>query len=102
MASSSRAAYQGLGESLPYIDRLIEAIDRYRANAQRPGHRPIDSSKRIEFESVSFALPARLPVLQDVCFSIRAGEAIGVVGPSGAGKSTLVQLLLRLREPLSG
>jgi ABC-type multidrug transport system fused ATPase/permease subunit len=42
------------------------------------------------------------PALCDVSFSVRRGDAIGVVGPSGAGKSTLVQVLLGLRVPTSG
>ena len=59
-----QTAYQGLGEALPYLDRLTDAIERYRANAQRPGHRPIDSVRTIEFESVSFAYKPGTPVLQ--------------------------------------
>jgi ABC-type multidrug transport system fused ATPase/permease subunit len=51
---------------------------------------------------MSFAYRPGSPVLEDVSFSVEAGEAIGVVGPSGSGKSTLLQLLLRLREPSSG
>jgi len=35
-------------------------------------------------------------VLSDVCFEIRAGEALGLVGTSGAGKTTLVMSLLGL------
>lgn len=97
-----QSAYQGLGEALPYLDRLTGAIERYRANAQRPGHREIDSIRAIEFVSVSFAYRPGIPVLRDVSFSLRRGEAIGVVGPTGAGKSTLVQLLLRMREPSTG
>jgi len=97
-----QTAYQGLGEALPYLDRLTSAIEHYHANRQRSGHRPIDSVRTVEFESVSFAYRPRSPVLRDISFSIEAGEAIGVVGPSGAGKSTLVQLLLRLREPSTG
>ena len=97
-----QTAYQNLGEALPYIDRVTDTIKRYRANEQRPGHRRIESIRSIEFESVSFAYKASVPVLRGVGFCIAAGEAIGVVGPSGAGKSTLVQLLLRLREPGAG
>jgi len=41
-------------------------------------------------------------VLTSLDFTVRRGEAIGIVGPSGAGKSTLVKLLLRLHDPESG
>ena len=97
-----QGAYQGLGESLPYLLRVTNAIEHYRASERRPGHRPIDSIRAAEFESVSYSYQPQRPVLLDIDFSIRVGEAVGVVGPSGAGKSTLVQILVRLREPLNG
>jgi peptide/nickel transport system ATP-binding protein len=40
--------------------------------------------------------------LDDVSFTIRRGETLGVVGPSGSGKSTLARVLLRLSEPDAG
>ncbi|TDH38419.1 ABC transporter ATP-binding protein [Pseudohoeflea suaedae] len=40
--------------------------------------------------------------LDDVSFSIRKGETLGIVGPSGSGKSTLARVLLRLIEPDAG
>lgn len=41
-------------------------------------------------------------VLQDISFSVNAGEIIGLVGPNGAGKSTLMRSLLGLEEINSG
>ncbi|MGC2776714.1 MAG: ABC transporter ATP-binding protein/permease [Bradyrhizobium sp.] len=58
----------------------------------------------IGFDHVSFAYPGRadVRVLNDVSFTIRAGEKVAIVGPSGAGKSTLFHLLLRFYDPASG
>lgn len=42
------------------------------------------------------------PSLQNVDFSVKEGEIIGVIGPSGAGKSTLLRCINRLIEPSEG
>jgi lipoprotein-releasing system ATP-binding protein len=41
-------------------------------------------------------------VLEDVSFTLEAGESLCVVGPSGSGKSTLLYLLGTLERPSSG
>ncbi len=43
-----------------------------------------------------------LQLLQDINFSVNAGERVAIVGASGAGKSTLLGLLAGLDTPSSG
>lgn len=43
-----------------------------------------------------------LKILNDISFSINAGETIGVIGPNGSGKSTLLKLLASIYQPDSG
>ncbi|MBR6934400.1 MAG: ABC transporter ATP-binding protein [Clostridia bacterium] len=50
----------------------------------------------IEFRHMTFAYPGtEIKVLDDVSFTVKAGENIGVIGRTGSGKSTIADLLLR-------
>jgi len=51
--------------------------------------------------SVDFVSPGQPPAhaLENVSFSLREGEMLGVVGESGCGKSTLMLSLMRLLSP---
>lgn len=56
----------------------------------------------ISFSRVSKRYPGGHQALQDVSFSIDAGELVFVTGHSGAGKSTLLKLLVAIERPTSG
>ncbi|WP_341974064.1 ABC transporter ATP-binding protein [Microbacterium sp. LWO13-1.2] len=51
--------------------------------------------------SVEYASPGAVPVtaVEDVSFTLRRGEFVGLVGESGSGKSTLGFALTRLQKP---
>jgi zinc transport system ATP-binding protein len=44
----------------------------------------------------------RVPVIEDIDLSVRAGEFVALVGPNGSGKTTLLKLILGSLEPHSG
>ena len=58
----------------------------------------------IEFEHVTFKYQhgSGQPVLNDVTFSIRPGETLGIIGGTGSAKSSLVQLIPRLYDAETG
>jgi ATP-binding cassette subfamily B protein len=56
----------------------------------------------VQFEHVNFSYNQEKPVLQDINFTLRPGERLGIVGRTGSGKSSISRLLLRLYNIDSG
>ena len=79
------------------LKRIGELLDAPQGVADRPDVRPLGPVRGdIEFRHLTFRYPGgEYDALQDVSFSIRAGENIGLVGRTGAGKTTVVDLILR-------
>lgn len=85
--------------------RIFEVYDReptIRANPEGP--RLTTVAKRIDFRHVCFSYnPAsEEPTLDNISFTVQAGETIAVVGSNGCGKTTLLALLPRFFDPDSG
>jgi ATP-binding cassette subfamily B protein len=56
----------------------------------------------IEFRNVTFGYDAGHPVLQNVSFTIPAGQSVAIVGATGAGKTSLISILSRFYDIQSG
>ncbi|MCP4338543.1 MAG: type I secretion system permease/ATPase [Desulfobulbaceae bacterium] len=57
----------------------------------------------VEFKGVSFTYPeTEVAVLNNISFSIEAGEKLAILGKNGSGKTTIEKLLMALYEPDSG
>jgi ATP-binding cassette subfamily B protein len=56
----------------------------------------------ISFNGVSFHYRDDRAIVENLSFTIQAGEKVAIVGASGAGKSTLVKLLFRFYDPNTG
>ncbi len=78
-------------------ERIIEVLEAPLDIVDLPGavSRPIRG--KIEFREVSFSY-GREPVLEELDFTIEAGQSVALVGPTGAGKSTIAALIPRLVE----
>jgi ABC-2 type transport system ATP-binding protein len=59
------------------------------------------SEVRIETHALT-KMYGRLTAVQDLNFTIEAGEVLGFLGPNGAGKSTTMKLLTGFLAPTSG
>ncbi len=80
------------------MDTDLEMRDKPNAFALKRFH------EQLEFRDVSFSYGAGfdVPVVEEVNFTVRAGEMIAIVGQSGAGKSTLTNLIPRFYEVTKG
>lgn len=56
----------------------------------------------IEFEDVTFFYDGNSKALDDVSFTIKAGEKVALVGETGAGKTTITSLISRFYDPQIG
>jgi len=64
---------------------------------------PVLGAPRIAFSGVTFWYQgAGAPSLQDVSFSVGAGETVGVIGGTGSGKTTLVNLIPHFYDATAG
>jgi ATP-binding cassette, subfamily C, bacterial CydC len=104
-------ALQTLEASREAARRIFELIDTKPAVVEPPPAPeprsasvfPDPGNFCLEVRNLCFAYePGEARVLDDVSFTVPAGERMAIVGPSGSGKSTLVNLLLRFWEYSSG
>ncbi len=98
------SAYHNFLESMAGAARLFELLDARPAVTERPDAIPAGPLRRsVAFENVSYRYEGEsAEVLQNISFTIRAGETVALVGHSGSGKSTVADLLLRFDDPTEG
>lgn len=64
---------------------------------------PILPQFSIRFDNVSFAYPnAHVKTIDNLTFSIAAGEKIAIMGATGSGKTTILQLVEKFYETTTG
>lgn len=89
--STAKLAYQRL-------DALLQEFGTRQSAMALPAPKG-----QVSFEQVSAGPPGRrLATLQQVSFSLGAGEVLGVLGASGSGKSTLARVLVGVWPTLAG
>jgi ABC-type multidrug transport system fused ATPase/permease subunit len=91
--------WQNAVASLERVSALFDVVPEEHAGVGLKAERLRGD---VEFQNVSFSYNGLDTVLQDISFTVRAGEHMAVVGPSGVGKTTLVSLLLQFYRPQQG
>ena len=83
------------------ITRLSEALTRAAPKRELTSlPRP---ERSLEVEHVAMVAPGgQKPVIANVRFGLKAGQAVGIIGPSGAGKTSLVRALVGIWRPAKG
>ncbi|QOY35219.1 ABC transporter ATP-binding protein [Anaerobacillus isosaccharinicus] len=83
--------------------RFTELMDQEPDIKNRPDAVEVPELKgNIAFHDVSFGYEENRRILQDLSFSIQAGQTVAFVGPSGAGKTTICSLIPRFYDVIDG
>jgi PrtD family type I secretion system ABC transporter len=83
------------------IRRLSEALTRAAPRTAVTALPP--PARSLDVEQVTIAAPGTpTPIVTGVHFSLKSGEALGIIGPSGAGKTSLIRALVGIWPPVKG
>ena len=99
-----------IGSQLEDLQRVRIAIERVKQLKEaRPAvsdgagaDLPVAAPLAVRFDRVSFRYHDEAPVLEDVSFTLEAGQTLGLLGRTGSGKTTLSRLLVRLYDAQAG
>ena len=95
------ANWRGFVAARQSIARLSEALTR--AAPKRAATTLPKPARSLDVEQVTVAPPGgTAPILADIRFRLKSGEALGIIGPSGAGKTSLVRTLVGIWRPAKG
>lgn len=89
--------------AISYLERIFETLDEPVLVDNAPDAVPMPPIMgNVRFENVTFGYEQDAPVIENLSFTVKAGESIALVGPTGAGKTTIVNLISRFYNLNSG
>ncbi|MFW5425708.1 MAG: ABCB family ABC transporter ATP-binding protein/permease [Methylophagaceae bacterium] len=95
--------YREIRHSLADMERMFKLLDENQETVDKENAIPLKIEQgAIEFKQVNFHYDPARSILNDISFTLPAGQKLAIVGASGSGKSTLVRLLFRFYDIQSG
>jgi ATP-binding cassette subfamily B protein len=89
--------------NVAYLERIFETMDEPVVVDDAPGAAELPPIKGdVEFKNVTFAYEPGINVLENMSFTVNAGQSVALVGPTGAGKTTIVNLISRFYNLTGG
>lgn len=83
--------------------RVQEVLNEVPAQQEATSLQEQIAEGSVIFRQVSFSYAGTArPALQEISFSVKEGETVGIIGPTGSGKSTLVSLVPRFYDAVQG
>ena len=97
-------AFVMIAMSAASAKRIVEVLDETTdlPPAKQPVQQVADGSVQFDHVTFKYKHGSGQPVLNDISFTIRPGETLGIIGGTGSAKSSLVQLIPRLYDAESG
>ena len=93
-----------MGQAAASADRIFEILDAKSDIVDKPNAIKLPQVKgEVKFENVTFRyFGGGDPVLKNVTFEAKPGEAIALLGATGSGKTTIINMLPRFYDPSEG
>ena len=99
-----------VSELTAYVERIVNSRSLWSEisflfDPEESGEKKMkcsDFTASLRVSHLTFAYPGMERLLDDISFSVKEGEYVGIVGMSGCGKSTLLKLILGILTPTKG
>jgi ATP-binding cassette subfamily B protein len=96
--------YDQYQSAMAATERMFDLIDTEVEVKDPPKDKAVDvkTISNVRFENVTFGYDPKIPVVNNVSFTLERSKKLAIVGPTGAGKSTIINLLARFYDPVGG
>jgi ATP-binding cassette subfamily B protein len=100
--NTSIRSYSMISSGLAGARRLLHVM-----NAENNLDENVDGQQKringkVEFRNVDFAYDEKNLNLENLSFTVEAGQTVAIVGQTGSGKTSLIRLINRTYDPLDG